>query len=346
MTSNGDISDEAWRRLCYFWSSDFRTHITETRWQALLNDLPAAPTLPEKPDHVYSSSLPPNIRVERLGRFLQIEAGGLHLILNAYRGLAIQAFGYGNGGNTASAKLNKGSVIGTLEHGFFEDIAYGADFYSGHYVLEPPGAHKVTDLGRCTPELVWNETEQVLCLTGTIQTQNGEIRKTLIFDPAGQSISVSYDFSKMANVFGTKRLAHVTLNPKFFSRSTLFYAVGNGGDAIELHPLAKDGRLLEVDHGKPVSRLVSASTATGMTCGRLFLGDEENIVGIEMKRTDCAGVGMITSANVRDSFFVRGCVSVSEFDETRRPAGDQLGKKGRAVDYLYRIFLDKTSNLL
>ena len=31
-----DADDAAWKELCYLWSSDFRTHITETRWDVIL----------------------------------------------------------------------------------------------------------------------------------------------------------------------------------------------------------------------------------------------------------------------------------------------------------------------
>ena len=44
-------------------------------------------------------------------------------------------------------------LFGFVPHGYYEDISYGVDFYSGHLVIEPLGEHKITDLKK--PILKW-----------------------------------------------------------------------------------------------------------------------------------------------------------------------------------------------
>jgi hypothetical protein len=39
------------------------------------------------------------------------------------------------------------SYCGTLPHGYYDDIAFGNDYYTGHLVFESLGKPKVTDLG-------------------------------------------------------------------------------------------------------------------------------------------------------------------------------------------------------
>ena len=45
------------------------------------------------------------------------------------------------------------SLIGMLDHGYYNDITLGADYFSGHSIIERPGKHKVTDLNNVTPFL-------------------------------------------------------------------------------------------------------------------------------------------------------------------------------------------------
>ncbi len=340
--------DSRWRQLCRFWASDFRTHITQKRWQALVDELPqnvkASPETGTGPDP--ATALPAGVNVQRVGRFLSIEANGLHLVLNLHRGLAIQSFGYGDATRAASGRLSDGSVMGTLAHGFFDDIAYGADFYSGHYVLEPSQAHKVTDLAHVEPDVAWDASASELEVSALLMTADGELEKRVRFSPDLAAISMEYGIATPSTLAGSRRLAHVTLNPNYFDQKSLFYAVHNGGDALEVFRLSDDAGCKEIDQGRPVSRLVSASTALGMTGGVLYLGDKDQAVGIEMARSDCAGLGLITSAPVRNSFFVRACVTVEELDETRRYDDDLLKQKIVPPLYKARIFLKKTSNLL
>lgn len=342
LMSRPDAGEQEWRDLCRYWSSDFRTHITERRWKELLAELPVAEMRVNRTSKPDGAALPYYIHMTEEGRFLLIEAQGTHLVLNKHRGLAIQSFGFGAADLSISGKLAPGTVIGTLQHGFFEDIAYGADFYSGHYVFEPSNAHKETDLKRCAPEINWDADEESVVVTALSEG----LIKTVRYCPKEQSVSIAYDLGDSLQGAGSRRLGYATLNPHFFDISSLFYGTHNGGDLLEIFSLHRDGKAIGVDHGKPVSRLVSASTALGMTGGVIYLGDSTHVVGIEMKRNDCAGLGMISCAQVRDSFFVRAYLSVEELDETRRFGEKSLKQKTEPLRFSTRFFLGKTSNLL
>ena len=86
-------------------------------------------------------SLPDAVRKEKVRRerhLLSVETDDIYLQLNCRRGLAFEALRFSQCGRT--------SLCGTLAHGYFDDIGWGADFYSGHLVLESPGRPKITDL--------------------------------------------------------------------------------------------------------------------------------------------------------------------------------------------------------
>jgi len=76
-------------------------------------------------------------------RQLPLETDTARAVLDLRRGLAI---------NTLSFPiLGDKPALGTLPHGHFDDISFGADFYSGHSVVQRPGHRKLTDLQACAP---------------------------------------------------------------------------------------------------------------------------------------------------------------------------------------------------
>ncbi len=142
--------DDRWRELCYLWSSDFRTHITEKRWQAFRERMckfqqelgaGSPPAIPG----THASPLPAGFRVHRESRWLHAETDAMKAVFNCRRGLAIDSL--------VVKGVSGKSLIGTIPHGYYQDITLGADFYSGHLVLETPGHPKVTDLVPIEPEV-------------------------------------------------------------------------------------------------------------------------------------------------------------------------------------------------
>ena len=110
--------------LGYLWSSDFRTHITDKRWQAYCNDLAEAERL-WVPEPVAQIAEPARIKVE--ARVVDIEMPNLIAQLDRRRGLAIRSLQFGS---------QTQAVIGGLPHGHFDDIALQADWYTGDCVFE------------------------------------------------------------------------------------------------------------------------------------------------------------------------------------------------------------------
>jgi hypothetical protein len=111
---------------------------------------------------------------------------------------------------------------------------------------------------------------------------------------------------------GSLRVGNITLNPEAFERRTLFYRTHNGGYGKESFPLQDD----DVDHGKSVSLLVSATNGIGITGGVVELGDAFKQLSINVSMVSSSPIGLITSKRVGDSFFCRLALSLLEVDET------------------------------
>jgi len=241
--------------------------------------------------------------VTRDGPLLTLKTDGVTLVLNSRRGLAIQALSFD--------ALGGDMLCGTLPHGFYDDIHWGADFYSGMTVMESPGRPKLTDLNRVEPTL-GRDDEGTLVVEASQTTELGPIVKTIRV--AGSAVELTYRLDWPELPIGSLRLGDITLQPNAFDRGTLFYRCHNGGVQPETFPL--DGT--RVGHGDAVSFLVSASHAIGITEGVVEVGDRARAIRIEVDKTVAALVGMVTYRPIRDSYFCRLSFSAAEVDETRR----------------------------
>ena len=309
LKARGSTDDALWRELCYLWSSDFRTHITEKRWRAFCQrvnsfeeQLGIVSSPPKKATGSASSA--DVFRCHREGRFLRVETDQARLVLNCRRGLAIDSLVIRNVSNR--------SILGTLPHGYYQDISLGADYYSGHLVLEAPGQPKVTDLSPVEPATSFSVDRQSVMVEGSVETPLGPIRKSVCMSAEG-AIRIEYDLDWHEMPPGALRLAHMTLNPEAFDPATLFFETHNGGFLPERFQI--NGR---IEHGRSVSFLVSASTALGMTSGHLTVGDSQRAVRLGAKMDQAAVVGQITYLPVSGTFFCRASCSAAELDETCR----------------------------
>ena len=306
-------SDEDWRELCYLWGSDFRTHITARRWAAYRKRLAGFEA--SLGVGVAGLPAPPEPRARTVGRSaratvdrwrITLRSEGALVVLNTRRGLALESLAF--------ADLGDQPVAGTLPHGYYDDISLGADFYTGHLVLEPPGAAKITDLDRVEWQI--RETSGGVTVAATLQTALGMLRKTVSLTDDEPTVHLTFDFDWQPVPASAFRLGYVTVIPEAFMRESLYYACHNGGR--ELERLSLSGA--SVDHGRPVSSLVSASSGLGVTQGMVLLGDARKTLRVEVDKASAALIGLVTYREVAETFFFRLAFSALELDETCRLA--------------------------
>jgi len=313
--------NQSWRELCYLWSSDFRTHITDQRWAAYLKRLDAferrldigKTTATSGSSRIMEAQLPAGFRSRREGRFLKLENDLMQVVLNCRRGLAIDSL--------VVKKISDKSLLGTLPHGYYQDIALGADYYSGHLMLETPGQPKITDLSAVEPRIGCaqeGDSDSVI-VEGEVATPLGMIRKRIRVSAEGQ-VGIEYKLEWEEMPPGALRLAHVTLNPEAFHPEHLYFESHNGGFLSERFSVGAK----RIEHGRSVSFLVSAGSAMGMTGGEFSLGDEERTVKAQTHPDQACVVAQVTFIPVAGSFFYRVSFSAAELDETchNRPRVD------------------------
>lgn len=316
LESMPSAGDGEWRELCYLWSSDFRTHITEKRWHSYLKRLNELDSSLSMSGDCHSestvssgfaaqpapSSAKKHCTWKKEGRYFSAETKYLSVRLNLSKGACIDGLWFKD--------VSDKPLCGTLPHGYYDDINWGADYYTGHVILELPGHHKITDLNPVDPKIEMLEDRlRLVCL---IQTPLGPVEKNIDIFFELPVLGLNYHLDWTSTPVGSLRVGNITLNPEAFQRNTLFYRTQNGGFSWECFSL-KD---VEVDQGQSVSLLVSANNGIGMTNGIVWLGDEHKRLNVKVDMTASSPIGLMTCKSVGENYFCRLALSLLEVDET------------------------------
>jgi hypothetical protein len=306
--------DDDWKELCYLWASDFRTHLTETRWNALCARLSAAEAKWSR--HHAPAVIVPDVEPST-ERHINIETAKVSARLDRRRGLALERLRF---------EGNPHAVMGGIPHGYFEEISLQADWYTGDCVFEAPGDHKVTDLEWCEARILRQEDGSVIAHART-ETPNGPIEKQMIF--SGQERRIDFDIAFHWSDWGkgVLRLGHFTLLPDAFALDRLRLSTTNGGSRETFSLFGRN-----IDHGAPVSFLVSSSHGLGMTEGWVEIGDDRTTLRIEVDRCTAPLLGMLTHRSAKraagsTSLFCQLQLSALELDDTRKPGRYREGPR-------------------
>ncbi|MBV9549132.1 MAG: hypothetical protein JO256_05595 [Alphaproteobacteria bacterium] len=221
-------------------------------------------------------------------------------------------------------ECNEHAVIGGLPHSYFDEIGLQADWYTGDCVFEAPGEHKVTDLEWCEARIEKLQDGGIITQART-PTANGIIDKRMHFRSDSPCIDFDITFEWQKWEPGSLRLGHFTLLPDAFHLDRLRVATNNGGSR-EVFSLPGH----TIDHGAPVSFLVSSSFGLGMTEGWLEIGDDKTKLRIEVDRGCAPMLGMLIHRPAKryadsTSLFCQVQLSAFELDDTRRPTPYQGG---------------------
>jgi hypothetical protein len=247
------------------------------------------------------------VRTEQ--KWIEIETPSLLAVLNRRRGLALQ--------EVRVRGDERPAMVTSLLHGHYEAIDLQFDWYSGYCVFESPARPKVSDLEWVQPQIYGEVNSADAVIEAQIATPLGPIFKRIRF--LAKQARVEYDIILNWKEWGvgSLRIGHFLLNPDAFDPSSLAFATHNGGERMEVFPLGDR----KVDHGKPVSLLVSATTGLGMTEGLIDIGDGRRGFRVEVDREMAPLIGLMQYERTGDSFFASLALSAMETDDTRKPDG-------------------------
>jgi len=236
------------------------------------------------------------------------ETDAINIRLNCRRGLAIDALWFKD--------ISEHWLCGTMHHGYYDDINWGADYYTGHLVLESPGHRKITDLEPVEDmSVAYEHDSESIRVQGKIQLDCGYLYKSFrIHRRKDQSfIDINYQLDWSKPMVGSLRLGYITINPEAFSQQNLFYATHNGGHELEYFKITEP-----INHGEAVSFLISAKHVLGCTSSIIKLGDHRHHINVIVDKSASNQAGMIHYQKIGDSYICRLIWSAREMDDTSR----------------------------
>ncbi|RKY40646.1 MAG: glycoside hydrolase family 57 [Candidatus Omnitrophota bacterium] len=310
---NNNTRFEDWKQLCYLWSSDFRTHITQKRWDAYkkrLNDFKKK-WVDEKiniDDNKKTVQLPykkkdKDISIIDSRKFLTIETKVLRCSLNKFKGLTIDKLWF--------KEKSKEPLIGTLSHGYYDDISFGADFYSGHAIIEKPGQHKFTNLSKGN-HFISYDSESIIISCENIDRDVWFNKKYKVYFNEC-CMEIFYEIIIPRRDIAIIHPLNITFIPTSFDKDTLFYATHNGGRKIEKFEV-KDNI---INHAQSLSSLISAKQGLGATEGVVVVGDDRKQISFWHDQTMSSLIPSIHYLPVNNNqYFLRLQYSAQEIDET------------------------------
>lgn len=304
--ANGVASDQQWRDLLWHWASDFRTHLTEQRWAEFQATLPA----PAPRESVVTPAVGEPVALAPGCTKVDLATDSVRVRLDLKRGLAVREL--------VVPAVGEAPVIGTLPLGHFDDIAFGADFYTGHAVVQYPGRHKLTDLQSCLDTAtVIRRTDGSLVARAEIT--DGELRviKQVELVSGRPDLVLSGRLELPRRAAGEIHPVHLTIVPGLLDRSSLQYRTHNGGLSSEVFSLSEGG----IHHGESYSTLVTAKGGLGATEGVVEIGDGRRTLVIRHDPCRSALVPTLRFEEVRGGgYFLRLRYSAQEIDETFVPS--------------------------
>ena len=291
-------NEEHWKKIFYFWSSDFRTHINENRWKKFYKELTTyANSLVE--GDTQKKIKTKKFLLKKKDRFVQAKSDNIELKLNSLKGYCIESL--------KLMKYGKKSLIGTVGHGYYSDIELAADFFSGHTVIDRWGKHKVTDLN--DNALMSSPNNNEIFINQVVGEYSFENK--LIFYEDKVCIK------KQIRIANNEKLIIkpfiFTLNPEAWDRASLYVKTHNGGKFLEKFNMKE----YSIDHSNIFSPLISSTNCFGNTNGIFIIGDKDKNITFETQMQHSALLPSIFYKTDGESFIFRLLFSARALDETR-----------------------------
>ncbi len=203
-------------------------------------------------------------------------------------------------------------LIGTLAHGYYDDISLGADFFTGHLIHMARDGRKTTDMRDVEPSVA--ETSESVIVAARIPLEIGTLWKSYEVMKATPEIRVSYRLKVNGLLASSLRLGIFTVMPEGFDINSLWLETVNGGLGAERFYLKGH----EISHDEPVSQSVSASSCLGATEGWVRIGDASRAIEFSSDKSRLFSVPMVRYRGVGsgETFFLRLYHSLGEVDDT------------------------------
>ena len=297
------MKSNAVRENLNFWSSDYRTHLTEKRWKRLLGSSPDLASHLAR-DHREVWVKPEDNSVLEGGdepiimdnQFIAVE-------LNPLRGLSLESLRLSG---------SKQSLIGRIPFGYFSGPEHSPDWFSCNFVYQQPGHRQVTDLDSNASRTFThkNGSEAI----SQLENDHFVFQKSFQLHESLPTLTVDYFFRWKSPPMGALRIGFLSIMPDAWDRESLTFSSHNGGREPQRYPLPA----ASFSHGAPVNAGISATNCVGITEGVFSISDCQKSIDVTVSDFSRGTVLMLDYENRVKSWNLRTSFSLFEYDDTSR----------------------------
>lgn len=287
-----------------FYASDYRTHITNTRWRSLRAELDLV--LPEEIQtsvgRDFSDFGPAELVVSESDNGLSVSNSLGEITLDKRRGISTTRFRSWN-------RSDPFAGVGKIPHGSMSPIDLTPDWFSGNLVLQEVGRGQVTDLGPTEPQIT--QPRGTVRVESTFTTAIGSIRKSLDFYPGVLGLKTTYRLPRY-EMRGTVRFGFVSAVIPLESLKDSWYETHLGGyESERLYFPSYD-----FDQSAPLSLNLSCRTVIPIVDGVFRLKIGGVVIRYTFDPASYPFCGLLSSRVSAEGYLVRFCLSAREVDET------------------------------
>jgi len=302
-----------WNALIWLWASDYRTFTTNEKWNYFRNTLLKLikrlklEAKKQKINNVLELTETKKKVDNKLVNINQkegiIETKKILLQLSRNKGGTIKELVFKD--------VSQKPLLKILPHGYFDDISYAVDLFSGHTIAFSE-RKKITDLSVAKMIFKKKKNGAEVTVKNSMSPDILVEKKYFIpYDDERVDLNIEFIFKKKLVPLAF-RTFNLTPNPEAFSQGSLYYKTTNGGNKEEIFHV-KSGR---INHSTPVELHITSRQCLGSTEGKVVLGDAKKELIISTNKALCYTAPMIYYEELKKSYYLRIHHSLVETDET------------------------------
>ena len=288
-----------WKLLLKYWGSDYRTHITENKWNKAINDLENLIISRDNDSQILKESKQNFSEKDNLVIF---EKDKLKILFDKRKGLTLDTIFINN----------KKFPICTIKHGDLDLIKHGADFFTGTTIVESSEIKKISDLLEVENIKYYKIEENIYKIESILQMKNSiKELKSWIIDYKNNSITFDLILECPIFIRGSIRVGILTLD-KTFALSNGSIKIKNGGKHYEKINLKNN----EINQHITKSLMQSSISGLGCTNGIMKFKNDEFSFKIEIDRQVSFPFIMLQNNKDKFGYLTRIHFSLQELDDT------------------------------
>ena len=302
-----DVSQ--WKLLLKYWGSDYRTHITQDKWNKAINDLENLIIPRDNDSQILKES---NQNFSEKDNLVIFEKDNFKIIFDKRKGLTLDAIFIDN---------NKFPLC-TVKHGELDLIKHSADFFTGTTVIESSETKKISDLSEVEYINYYKIDENTYKIESVMKMSKGiKELKSWIIDYKNNSITFDLILDCPIFIRGSIRIGIITIDKTFAAKNGRI-KVKNGGKYYEKIDLKNN----EINQHITKSLTQSSISGLGCTNGIIKFKNDEFSFKIEIDREISYPFIMLQNNKDKFGYLTRIYFSDQEIDDTLK---ENHGKKFR-----------------